>query len=122
MHVLIIEDDFLGALMLQQMLSGLGATSFDVAATEDAAVETARRRRPDLVTADIRLDAGNGVAAIDRIRAGQDVRVVFVTGSPESLADRPEAVLVVKPVAEEALRRAVEQVLADPPFLSTRSG
>jgi len=122
MHVLIIEDDFLAALMLQQMLGGLGATSFDVAATEDAAVEAARRRRPDLVTADVRLDAGNGVAAIDRIRERQDVRVVFVTGSPESLADRPEALLVVKPVAEAALRRAVEQALADPPAPSTGSG
>ena len=63
MHALIIEDQKLFAMLVEDELRELGYTSFDAADTEDAAIEAAGLRRPDLITADQRLASGLGVSA-----------------------------------------------------------
>lgn len=110
MHALIIEDDLLSALLMQYLLEGCGCTSFDVASTEQAAVDAAARRPPDLITADVLIDAGDGVSAVRRICQRRRVPVLFVTGSPDALADCPDAVVLVKPVTPSALQGAVMKI------------
>jgi DNA-binding response OmpR family regulator len=107
MHVLIIEDDFLTAMFLAELLADLGFSSHDFAATEADAVAAARRRCPDLITADVRLQAGSGIAAVRAICSERRMPVIYVTASPGEVAHLPDAIVVDKPISEFYFRIAV---------------
>ena len=64
MHAYIIEDDYLIAQSIQDILSDVGFTRFSFARSEDVAVMGAGEQTFDLITADARLLPGDGVAAV----------------------------------------------------------
>lgn len=108
LQVLVVEDDAIIAMLLSDVLVDLGHAPCAVVATEDEAVEAARRFRPGLMIVDARLRHGSGVAAVERILRTGFVPHVFVSG--DALDARrldPRAVLLRKPYAEVDLRRAV---------------
>jgi DNA-binding response OmpR family regulator len=112
MHVFIIEDEYLIGKALQDMLEVLGFNRFSFARSEDAAVMGASDQRFDLITADVRLLPGDGVAAVEAIRAQRHVPVVYITAYAEELRDRiPDAIVIQKPVKQEVLASAVRQAL-----------
>lgn len=89
-HVLIIEDELLVAMLIEDSLADAGATSLAFAATEAQAVEEARKRAPDFVTADSTSKAGRGHSAVDAIRAEcGPVPVVVISG--DLTCERPGA-------------------------------
>jgi CheY-like chemotaxis protein len=98
LHALIIEDEIIAGVGMQLVLSELGFESFAFAGTANQALEQALIRTPDLVTVDVRLLDGDGVAAAREIRRviGPSP-TVFVTGDPRALADQADAVVVEKP-------------------------
>lgn len=111
MHAFIIEDDYLIAQSLRDMLEQLGFRSFTFAESEDAAVLKARGRRFDLITADVRLLPGDGVNAVRTIAGTPGTPVIFITGYGEDVYERmPNAVVIQKPVKQEVLARAVRMV------------
>ena len=113
MHAYIIEDNYLIARALQDMLEDLGFSKFSFARSEDAAVLGANRLHVDLITADVRLLPGDGVSAVETICAKRDIPVLFITGYREELEERkPDATVIQKPVKEEELRVAVRKLLA----------
>jgi DNA-binding response OmpR family regulator len=84
-HALIIEDDYLVADYVAALAEIAGATSSEIAQTEVAALEAARKRRPDIILCDVRLEAGCGRAAVAKIEAEiGSVSVLYVTGEPEA--------------------------------------
>ena len=113
LHVLIIEDEILVGMGMQSMLADIGFDSFAFASTANQALQQARMRRPDLVTADIGLLDGDGLAAWKNVaghlglqgrgrdlkgvqrqhRAGQprDERVRVGVGGHEDLVGRQAA-------------------------------
>ena len=108
MHVFIIEDDYLIAQSLQDMLERLGFTRFSFARSEDAAVMGAGGSPIDLITADVRLLPGDGLNAVQAICEKRDIPVVFITGYADELSDRaPDAIVVQKPIDEAELASAV---------------
>ena len=112
MHAFIIEDDYLIAQSLQDMLESLGFSSFSFARSEDAAVVGANEQKIDLITADVRLLPGDGVRAVEAICAKRAIPVVFITGYKEELLDRvPTAVVIQKPIDDYELATAVRRVL-----------
>jgi CheY-like chemotaxis protein len=112
MHALIIEDDYLIAQELREMLEDLGFETFSFARSEDTAVRAAEGGQIDLITADVRLLPGDGVKAVEAICARRDIPVIFITGYKEELEERaPDAVIIQKPVQEEALAEVVNRVL-----------
>ena len=112
MHALIIEDQKLFAMLVEDELRELGYTSFDVADTEDAAIEAAALRRPDLITADQRLASGLGVSAIRAICAHRQIPFVFITSYRDEVREQfPDAVLVGKPFWPPTLRHAIDQAI-----------
>ena len=112
MHALIIEDDYLIAQALRDMLEGLGFTKFSFARSEDVAVVGANQPDIDLITADVRLLPGDGVKAVEAICARRHLPVLFITGYREELEERkPGAVVIQKPVKQEELAAAVCKVL-----------
>lgn len=113
LRALIIEDDYLIAQTLQDMLERIGFTQFGFARSEDAAVLGAGAQSIDLITADVRLLPGDGLNAVRSICERRDIPVVFITGYADELIERaPEAVVVQKPIEEDELVRAVRRVMA----------
>lgn len=85
-------------MLIEDSLLECGFTSFEFAACADDAVACARSRCPDLITADVELNPGSGIDAVDAICSGPPIPVVFVTGSPQKLVQRnPDHLLLLKP-------------------------
>ena len=76
MHALIIEDEYMIATVIEFVLRECGFTSFDIAASCEAAIEAAKKRRPDLITADMSLDSGTGMEAVDVISPQESIPVI----------------------------------------------
>ena len=76
MHAFIIEDDYLIAQSLMDMLEPHGFDTFSFARSEDAAVMGANEQKIDLITADVRLLPGDGVR--ERIVRIADVERITV--------------------------------------------
>jgi CheY-like chemotaxis protein len=98
-HALIIEDEML--------IAELGFESFDIADSPSEALRCAEDRRPDLITADIRIIGGTGIEAVDAITAALGpIPVVYVTGNPDLVARRQTVTVVDKPIVPRVLAAA----------------
>lgn len=105
-HVLIIEDDWLIADHIAQLVEKAGATSVDMADTQDDAVAQAMSHRPEVIISDVDLKTGgNGPGAVRRIVAALgEIPVLFVTGEPRAFRPQSPSMLVLhKPVDDETL-------------------
>lgn len=102
-HALIIEDEMLIAFEIEALLTQLGFSSFDIAASPIEAVAMARAHAPGLVTADVQIVDGTGIAAVHAItEAIGAIPIVYVTGNVEMVAGEGRPV-VEKPISFEAL-------------------
>ncbi|HEY6916100.1 MAG TPA: response regulator [Allosphingosinicella sp.] len=79
-HALIIEDNLIVSKALETKLAGLGFQSFDHVWTENAAVEAAAARTPDLILVGDGVENGSGIEAARRISLGGSIPVLLVTG------------------------------------------
>ena len=114
MHAFIIEDDYLIAQNLRDMLERKGFSRFSFARSEDAAVMGANSQQFDLISADVRLIPGDGLNAVEAICTERDIPVIFITGYADELIERaPNAIVVQKPIKEEELDEALRQALRD---------
>lgn len=112
MHALIIEDMFLEAAVIEDVLRTLGYTSFDIVDREEDAIRAAEKRCPDLITADQRIRGGSGVNAVRAICGTRAIPVVFISEyCAEVLGLAPDAVIIGKPFGERTLHDAVEQAI-----------
>src|SRR5215468_6852686 len=114
MHALIIEDEFLTALDLKGTLHELGFESVEIALCEEDAIEAARRRRPDFITADVRLKQGTGIEALRTIEGELgSIAAIYVTATPEVPNEFPMHRLRVSPSQKKPYVR-----LGNPPVTS----
>ena len=104
-HVLVIEDDFLIADHIIQLIESAGGTSFDQAATQDEAIQAARAMPPSIIMSDVNLSIGTGPAAVRAIIAEHGpTPVIFMTGSPDACRlCNPSAIILQKPINERVL-------------------
>jgi CheY-like chemotaxis protein len=113
LRVLVIEDDALIAMLLSELLAGMGHDVCATAATEADAVIAATRHRPDLMIVDARLGGGSGVSAVEEILRAGPVAHLFISGDAEKVQTRqPDAVVVRKPFRKAELARAIDTALA----------
>ena len=117
-RILIVEDEPLIAWALADMVRELGHEVAGTVASEQAAVEEARRLAPAAIIMDFRLaGGGSGLSAARQIRTSQDVPIVFCTAYAEEAGLRaemlavPRSMLIAKPVFRASLQRALEQLL-----------
>jgi CheY-like chemotaxis protein len=115
-HVLIIEDEPMIAMAIEMMVEEEGATSWDVAVTQDEAIAAALAHPPDIITSDVRLIAGTGPLAVAEIAARLGKRpVIYVTGNPEGCTPcAPSSVVLIKPVSGPLFRQAFREAVAMP--------
>ena len=118
-RVLLVEDDGMEAMLMEQILSELRYEVLGPVATGEAALEVARRERPDLVLMDVRLQgAMSGIDAAEILHREQDCPLVFVTayGDPE-LGSRMRRIagfaVLGKPVSDRIVAMTLRQVLSD---------
>jgi DNA-binding response OmpR family regulator len=112
MHALIIEDEPMIALLIEDQLRAGGYASVDFAVTEAEAVACAQRRCPDLITADVRLVEGCGLAAVEAICSHKSVPVIFISATVPAVRGRlADAVLIRKPFAAAELKQALNAVV-----------
>lgn len=113
MHALIIEDEMLCAAVIEFVLRDCGFDSFDVAPSSESAIAAAARQRPDLITADMSLDAGTGLEAVRAIVPEAPVPVIFITSSARQLRNQISDYPVLnKPFSQQTLSYAVAASLA----------
>ena len=79
-HILIVEDNFDQAQTLRMFL-GMKGHQLEVASSGPAAIEMARRLRPDIVLLDIGLPGLDGFEVARRLRDehGGSVRIIAIT-------------------------------------------
>ena len=110
--VLVIEDDAFISLLIDELLVEMGHVVCASVGTEVEAISAARRYKPDLMIADVRLRAGDGISAVTEILRGGAVPHIFLSGDAEGvLARRPDAIVVRKPFRQSSFASAVETAL-----------
>jgi CheY-like chemotaxis protein len=116
-RVLVVEDDAVIAMLLSEVLVGMGHDVCAIEATEADAVAAAGRWRPDLMIVDARLGEGSGVTAVEEILRGGHVPHVFVSGDALRVrALRPGALVIQKPFCEADLAGAIQRALGAEPL------
>lgn len=116
-HCLVLDDEFLIALDVQQILEGAGAASVvSVSTAADALAAIRRGPRFDLAVLDVKLSgaAESGVTVAAAL-AEQGTAFVFLTGmrgEAEHTRQFPDAPVVEKPYAAPALLDVLRRVLA----------
>lgn len=113
-RVLVAEDEFLNAILLEDMLAELGIEMVGPIAMVDEIVAAAERERPDAAALDINLRGETSYAAASALR-DSGIAIVFVSGYDE-LPDCPPHLLDVprvrKPISTHELMKALEQALS----------
>lgn len=115
LRILIAEDEAVIALLMGEVLAGLGHSICAITATEDETVSAAAQYRPDLIIIDEGLQEGDGVSAMRSILASGAIPHVFTTGNMAGvLARRPDAIVIEKPFHETDLVRAIARACLTP--------
>jgi DNA-directed RNA polymerase specialized sigma24 family protein len=113
--ILIIEDEFLIALDLENLVESLGHRSVGIARTRSEAIAMAKTKQPGLIIADIQLaDGSSGLDAVNDVFNWFEVPVIFITAYPERFlsGERPEpAFLVSKPYQKSTVSGLISQAL-----------
>ncbi len=113
LHVLIVEDEPIIALLVGDVVKSMGHLVCDIVATEADAVEMALTCQPDLMIVDAGLRDGSGVGAIQTILKLQAMPHIFVTGDKRSVQQlAPESTILEKPFFVPDLEQAIENAMA----------
>lgn len=115
--VLIVEDDFIVAKVIEKNLVDLGYTVCGMVATGEEAIAKAGNEKPDLVLMDIQLLGDmDGIAASERIHAAFNIPVIFLTAlSDKQTFDRALVTApygyIIKPFSQNTLSATIRVAL-----------
>ena len=118
-RILVVDDEPDVLVFYTAVLQDQGATVFE-ASDGDAAIEIARREKPDLITLDLSMPGTDGGVVFETLRQDPElsaIKVCIITGRPElrrliyDRAVRPPEGYLDKPVDEETLLRNVRKIL-----------
>jgi CheY-like chemotaxis protein len=117
LKILIVEDEAIFAMSMQRVLTRSDNNTCELVSTGEAAVESAKREKPDVIIMDIFLDGKlNGIEAAMEIRSLYEIPIVFVTGYEEGkILDQIKSVesstYLIKPIIPDDLKSAIDRVL-----------
>jgi len=115
--ILIVEDEGVVALDLKLQLQDLGYRVVGIASSSDEALEAVRRKRPDLVLMDVRLQGqGDGIEAAARINQELPTPLIFLTSHSDAetvqrAAQTAPYGYLTKPYQLKELRAGIEVAL-----------
>jgi DNA-binding response OmpR family regulator len=115
-RLLIVDDDRATRSGLSELLARAGYECA-AAGTYDEALSTLKNAPPDLLIADIRLGAHNGLQLV--LHRPVNVPAIVITGFPDSVleseAERSGAKYICKPVEPRQLLALIHEMLGDTP-------
>lgn len=112
--ILIVEDERIVATDLQDVLSGLGYDAYAIASSGAEALAIARKKRPDIVLMDIRIDGDvDGIEVATQLRREFHTAVIFVTALADTISvqrakSADPCAYLIKPVTVPALKTSIE--------------
>jgi CheY-like chemotaxis protein len=115
-HVLLIDDERHVRLGLRMLLEEIGCTCSEAGTIDEALVE-ARRQRPDIILADLRLrGTETGINAIAQLRSeGGPIPALLISGdtAPDRLQEALHAgvLLLHKPLSVHVLRQEIYRAI-----------
>ncbi|MEL6565282.1 MAG: response regulator [Pseudomonadota bacterium] len=115
LRVLVVEDEFLIAMDLMDLIEEAGHVAIGSADTLESAVKLADQKQPDIATMDLRLkDQQSGAVVAKALLEKFGVRSVFVSGNLDANTraqiDALDPIAYVgKPIAQHLLRRALDE-------------
>ncbi len=111
LRVLIAEDEAVIAMLLADVLTGMGHEVCAIEATETAAVSAALEQKPGLMIVDVHLRPGSGLAMVEEVLRIGYVPHVFVSGT-RIRGGPADAITLQKPFREADLAQAIRRALA----------
>ncbi|MBN2051403.1 MAG: response regulator [Spirochaetales bacterium] len=128
MHILLVEDEAITALMFKSNLEAAGYEVHTPIATGESAVKAVQTEKFDLILMDIHL-AGDmdGIQAAEKISLSCCIPIIFMTGYSDcdvrlrARELRPAAYLV-KPVSLKDIKSAIEFVFTEQGLSGKESG
>jgi CheY-like chemotaxis protein len=127
-RVLIVEDDPIEAMLIHRVVSDLRYAVLGPVATGEAALELARREKPDVVLMDVGLQGRmSGLEVAERLGDEQGCPCVFVTAYCDlEMGERMRRIagsgVLGKPISDRILALTLRQVLDDRGRRSRQSG
>lgn len=119
--ILVIDDDAAIVDLLRMRLQDLGHTVC-VAMDATGGMMVAAREKPDLITLDFQMPAGDGAKVYARLRGNSftaKVKIIFVSGMNEldlekSVPSDPGVRFLQKPIDMAVLKRLLDELLGTP--------
>jgi two-component SAPR family response regulator len=111
-RTLVVEDQFLIAMDIEDMLRTLGANMVDIASSIADALAAIDRTKPDFAILDLKLDTETTAPIAERLQALR-IPFVFVTGYDDLSAMPPplrRAPLIRKPVDMRTLSATLKKL------------
>ena len=120
LQVLIVEDEFLLAMLLQVQLEQRGFRVLGIAHNGQEAVALSRERRPDAILMDIRMPVMDGIEATRQIMAERPTCIVVLSARAErdSAAQAEKAgakAFLTKPASIESVVQALQMACGESP-------
>ena len=116
--ILIVEDEFLLAMHMEEVLTGAGFKVVGEASAGDEAIHLAAQTTPDLVMMDVNIRGPiDGVDVATKIWDRFGIRSLFLTGNAD-IARSPRAAeahavgVLEKPISDSVVVRKVSEALA----------
>ncbi|BAY15007.1 two-component hybrid sensor and regulator [Anabaenopsis circularis NIES-21] len=113
-QILVVENDYILALNLQEILETLGYIVIDTVDSAELAIEKSHQFRPDLILMDIQL-AGemNGIEAAEKIWDNLQIPSIYVTGYAdkillERVTKNYPFIYIFKPATKQELDEAIQ--------------
>jgi DNA-binding response OmpR family regulator len=112
LRILLAEDEPLISIFFAELLVEMGHEVCSIDMTEDAAVESAIRLRPDLLIVDEHLQQGSGILAVARILKDGFLPHIFMTGDRLIRGQvSAEAIILQKPFLDAEVGTAIDAAM-----------
>lgn len=114
--VLLVEDDFILAMVHKKYLEKIDCEVIDSVASGEEAIRSALKNFPDFILMDIRLEGSiDGIEAMIEIQKERDIPVIYVTGNSEQATLEKAGKtnmkgFLIKPLHLDELRSIVEKL------------
>lgn len=113
LRILIAEDEAVIAMLIGEVLAGLGHHVCATVSSADELVAAALMYQPELIIADAGLHDSSGLMAIATILKVDAVPHIFMSGNAAAVrASCPDAIVLEKPFDEADLEQAIAAAVA----------
>lgn len=115
-RILIVEDEFIIAMLIEKQITRLGYEVVAKVTSGDKAIETVKSNKVDLVLMDIKIIGDmDGIETMHQIRTFSSVPVIYITGNSDPVTKQKAfetgpVGYIIKPIEMDTLRVALNQV------------